>query len=252
MPTSTGGGFGSKLDMSVQPLIGLVALKTGRPAALAYTRSESMMSTTKRHPASMQATIGTDAEGRVTGMVFTGEFNTGAYASWGPTVTNRVPVHASGPYLTPNYRAFASAIHTNGPISGAFRGFGVPQATIMQETLYDELADKLGMDRLAFRQKNALRDGCRTVTGQKLESGVGIAACLDALRAALAACAGRCRDFQPGATIACGAASASRHAGMAAATPRCPTRRPSRSASRPTAPWCCTRARSISARARTP
>jgi CO/xanthine dehydrogenase Mo-binding subunit len=96
-------------------------------------------------------------------------------------VTSRVPVHASGPYLTPNYRAFASAIHTNGPISGAFRGFGVPQATIMQETLYDELAGKLGMDRLAFRQKNALRDGCQTVTGQRLESGVGIAACLDAL-----------------------------------------------------------------------
>ena len=139
------------------------------------------MSTTKRHPASMQATIGADAEGHVTGMVFTGDFNTGAYASWGPTVTNRVPVHASGPYLTPNYRATGRAIHTNGPIAGAFRGFGVPQATIMQETLYDELAGKLGMDRLAFRQKNALRDGCHTVTGQKLEAGVGIAACLDAL-----------------------------------------------------------------------
>ena len=99
IPTATGGGFGSKLDISVQPLIGLVALKTGRPAALAYTRAESMMSTTKRHPASMQATIGADAEGRVTGMVFAGDFNTGAYASWGPTVTNRVPVHASGPYV---------------------------------------------------------------------------------------------------------------------------------------------------------
>ena len=181
IPTATGGGFGSKLDISVQPLIGLVALRTRRPASLAYTRSESMMSTTKRHPASMQATIGADAEGRVTGMVFTGDFNTGAYASWGPTVISRVPVHASGPYLTPNYRATGRAIHTNGPIAGAFRGFGVPQATIMQETLYDELAGKLGIDRLAFRQKNALRDGCQTVTGQKLEAGVGIAACLDAL-----------------------------------------------------------------------
>ena len=99
VPTATGGGFGSKLDMSLQPLIGLVALKTGRPAALAYTRTESMMSTTKRHPASMTATIGADAEGRITGMVFDGDFNTGAYASWGPTVANRVPVHASGPYL---------------------------------------------------------------------------------------------------------------------------------------------------------
>ncbi|MER8681419.1 molybdopterin-dependent oxidoreductase [Mesorhizobium sp. M1405] len=182
VPTATGGGFGSKLDVSLQPLIGLVAMKTGRPAALAYTRTESMISTTKRHPARMRASIGADADGRVTGMVFAGDFNTGAYASWGPTVANRVPVHASGPYATPNYRAEGRAIHTNGPIAGAFRGFGVPQATIMQETLYDELADKLGMDRLDFRLKNCLRNGSETVTGQRLESGVGIADCLEALR----------------------------------------------------------------------
>ncbi|TJX49316.1 MAG: aldehyde oxidase, partial [Mesorhizobium sp.] len=182
VPTATGGGFGSKLDVSLQPLIGLVAMKTGRPAALAYTRNESMMSTTKRHPAEMKATIGADSGGRVTGMVFEGDFNTGAYASWGPTVANRVPVHASGPYLTPNYRAEGRAIHTHGPIAGAFRGFGVPQATIMQETLYDELAGKLGMDRLDFRLKNCLRNGSETVTGQLLESGVGIAECLEALR----------------------------------------------------------------------
>ena len=96
-------------------------------------------------------------------------------------MANRVPVHACGPYFTPNYRADGRAIHTNGPVSGAFRGFGVPQATIMQETLYDELAQKLGIDRLEFRLKNALRDGCDTATGQVLESGVGIAACLEAL-----------------------------------------------------------------------
>ncbi|WP_352826757.1 molybdopterin-dependent oxidoreductase [Mesorhizobium sp. M0159] len=182
VPTATGGGFGSKLDVSLQPLIGLVAMKTGRPAALAYSRTESMISTTKRHPAQMRASIGADADGRITGMVFAGDFNTGAYASWGPTVANRVPVHASGPYATPNYRAEGRAIHTNGPIAGAFRGFGVPQATIMQETLYDDLADKLGMDRLDFRLKNCLRNGSETVTGQRLESGVGIADCLAALR----------------------------------------------------------------------
>jgi CO/xanthine dehydrogenase Mo-binding subunit/aerobic-type carbon monoxide dehydrogenase small subunit (CoxS/CutS family) len=182
VPTATGGGFGSKLDVSLQPLIGLVALKTGRPAALAYTRTESMTSTTKRHPAVMRATICADADGLVTGMIFSGDFNTGAYASWGPTVANRVPVHASGPYATPNYRAEGRAIHTNGPISGAFRGFGVPQATIMQETLYDELAGNLGMDRLDFRLKNCLRNGSETVTGQLLDSGVGIAECLESLR----------------------------------------------------------------------
>ncbi|RUV34314.1 molybdopterin-dependent oxidoreductase [Mesorhizobium sp. M7A.F.Ca.MR.148.00.0.0] len=182
VPTATGGGFGSKLDVSLQPLIGLVAIKTGRPAALAYTRNESMVSTTKRHPAEMKATIGADADGLVTGMIFEGDFNTGAYASWGPTVANRVPVHASGPYATPNYRAEGRAIHTHGPISGAFRGFGVPQATIMQETLYDELAGRLGMDRLDFRLKNCLRNGSETVTGQLLESGVGIAECLESLQ----------------------------------------------------------------------
>jgi CO/xanthine dehydrogenase Mo-binding subunit/aerobic-type carbon monoxide dehydrogenase small subunit (CoxS/CutS family) len=181
VPTATGGGFGSKLDVSLQPLIGLAALKTGRPAYLAYTRSESMASTTKRHPGSMKATIGADAEGRVTGMVFEGDFNTGAYASWGPTVANRVPVHASGPYAVPNYRATGRAIHTNGPVSGAFRGFGVPQATIMQETLYDELASKVGIDRLEFRLKNAFRKGSVTATGQALEA-AGIVECLEALK----------------------------------------------------------------------
>jgi aldehyde oxidoreductase len=182
VPTATGGGFGAKLDLSVQPLIGLVALLTGRPAVLAYSRQESMISTTKRHPSRMSATIGAGPDGRIAGMVFEGDFNTGAYASWGPTVATRVPVHASGPYRTPNYRAVGRAIHTNGPIAGAFRGFGVPQAALIQETLYDELAERLGMDRLEFRHINALRDGEATVCGQVLETGVGIAACLEALR----------------------------------------------------------------------
>lgn len=181
LPTATGGGFGSKIDVSLQPLIGLVALKTGRPAALTYSRTESMASTTKRHPATMRAMLGADAYGTLRGMVFDGEFNTGAYASFGPTVANRVPVHASGPYATPNYRAIARAIHTNGPVSGAFRGFGVPQATLMQETLFDELANQLGIDRLQIRLRNALRNGSETVTGQRLEEGVGIGDCLEAL-----------------------------------------------------------------------
>ncbi|MEP2533147.1 molybdopterin cofactor-binding domain-containing protein [Shimia sp.] len=179
-PAATGGGFGSKLDVSLQPLIGLVTLKTGRAARMVYTRRESMMSTTKRHPSQMSARIGTDAEGRLTGMWFDGDFNTGAYSSWGPTVAVRVPVHASGPYAVPHYRAKARAVHTNGPVSGAFRGFGVPQAAILQETLFDELAEAAGLDRLAFRRKNALMDGQASVCGQVLQ-GVGIGECLDAL-----------------------------------------------------------------------
>ena len=182
IPTAAGGGFGSKLDVSLQPLIGLVSLKTGRPCRMVYTRGESMASTTKRHASRMSARIGVSAEGRVTGLAFEGDFNTGPYASWGPTVANRVPVHASGPYRTPNYLAETQAVHTNASNAGAFRGFGVPQAAIMQETLYDRLAEKCGLDRLAFRQLNALQDGDISVCGQQLNS-AGISECLDALAA---------------------------------------------------------------------
>ncbi len=181
IPSAVGGGFGSKLDVSLQPLLGLVVLKTGRPARMVYSRSESMASTTKRHPAEMQGRIGCDAKGRITGVEFDGRFDTGAYSSWGPTVANRVPVHVSGPYLTPNITATARAIHTNGPVSGAFRGFGVPQAAVWQETMYDRLAEAAGIDRLEFRLINALRDGDASATGQQLQA-VGIRDCLEALR----------------------------------------------------------------------
>ena len=138
------------------------------------------MSTTKRHPGVMQARIAADKKGHITAMEFQGDFNTGAYASWGPTVASRVPIHASGPYKTPNYLAQARAIHTNGPPSGAFRGFGVPQSTIIQEALYDELAEKCDIDRLAFRRLNALKNNDTTICNQSLPA-VGIDECLAAL-----------------------------------------------------------------------
>ena len=181
IPSAVGGGFGSKLDLSLQPLIGLVTLRTGRPCRMVYDRAESMTSTTKRHPAEMTGRIGCDATGRITGVEFDGRFNTGAYSSWGPTVANRVPVHVSGPYLTPHITAKARAIHTHGPVSGAFRGFGVPQGALWQETLYDQLADKAGIDRLEFRLLNALRDGDASASGQRLRA-VGIHDCLAALK----------------------------------------------------------------------
>ena len=115
-------------------------------------------------------------------MDFSADFNTGAYASWGPTVANRVPVHASGPYRMPNYRALARAVHTHLVPAGAFRGFGVPQSALAQEQLYDELAKKLGIDRLEFRILNALQAGDPTVTGQVFADGMGFKTCLEALR----------------------------------------------------------------------
>ena len=184
VPTEVGGGFGSKLDLSVQPYLALAALKTGKAVRITYSRSESMQSTTKRHPSDIRLKIGANRDGYIQGFDFSGDFNTGAYASWGPTVSNRVPVHASGPYRIANYRAEARAIHTHNPPSGAFRGFGVPQAAIAQESLFDELADKLGIDRLQFRLLNTLEDNVPTVCGQVFEQGVGIKACLEALHPA--------------------------------------------------------------------
>ena len=182
VPTACGGGFGGKLDLSVQPLVAVAAWKLRRPVALVYTRPESMAASTKRHPARIAARFGCDAEGRLLACEVTANFDTGAYASWGPTVANRVPVHAMGPYRVPNVRTWGDAWFTNAPPSGAFRGFGVPQAAIAHEAMMDELADKLGIDRLEFRLRNALRVGDTTATGQTLAHSAGLAQCLEALR----------------------------------------------------------------------
>ena len=182
MPSACGGGFGSKLDISFQPYIALAAWQLKRPAFISYSRSESMQSTTKRHPSEITLKIGCTEDGKISGFDFEGIFNTGAYASWGPTVANRVPVHASGPYYMENYRARSVAVHTNTPPSGAFRGFGVPQSAIAQEIAFDLLADRAGIDRLEFRLRNALKNGLPTATGQVFEKGVGIEACLEALK----------------------------------------------------------------------
>ena len=182
VPTACGGGFGGKLDLSVHPLIALAAWMLSRPVACVYTRPESMAASTKRHPARIAARFGCDADGKLVACEVTATFDTGAYASWGPTVANRVPVHAMGPYAIPNVRTWGAAYFTNGPPAGAFRGFGVPQAAIAHEAMMDELADALAIDRLEFRHRNALRAGDTTATGQTLAHSAGLARCLDALR----------------------------------------------------------------------
>jgi len=182
IPSACGGGFGGKLDVSLQPMLAVAAWTLGQPVRAVYSRGESMVSSTKRHPAEITASAGCDAQGRLTHFDFEGDYDTGAYASWGPTVAGRVPVHASGPYRVPAVRAEARAIHTHNPPSGAFRGFGVPQAAIAQEALWDMLADQAGLDRLEFRALNALRAGDTTACGQTLEHSVGLVACLEALR----------------------------------------------------------------------
>jgi CO/xanthine dehydrogenase Mo-binding subunit len=184
VPSAVGGGFGGKLDLSIQPLLALAAWKLKCAVRGAYTRPESMLATTKRHPARMRAHYGCEPNGRLLALDFFGDFNTGAYASWGNTVANRVPIHATGPYFVPHVRALSRAIYTNAPIAGAFRGFGVPQVTLVHETLIDDLALRTGVDRLEMRWLNALRPGQATATGQVLASSCGLAECLVRLRPA--------------------------------------------------------------------
>jgi aldehyde oxidoreductase len=199
VPSAVGGGFGGKLDISIQPLLAAASRRFGRPARIVYTRPESMLSSTKRHPAEMTATLAADADGSLLAYDFAGDFDTGAYASWGPTVANRVPIHASGPYRIGSVRAVTRAVLTHGPIGGAFRGFGVPQSTVLVETLLDALAEALDADPLEFRHAHALRAGDVTPTGQRLRASVGLRACLDALRPAWRAARADAAGFQRGA-----------------------------------------------------
>ena len=181
IPSACGGGFGGKLDLSVQTFLSIAAWKHKLPVRMVYDRKESMTATTKRHPSRIMARYGCDENGSLTSFFFDGDFNTGAYTSWGLTVKDRVPIHASGPYYVPAIKAKSRATFSNEPVAGAFRGFGVPQAAIAHEALIDELAEKTGHDPLEFRLKNAIRKGQETSTGQVLKS-VGLVKCLKSLR----------------------------------------------------------------------
>ena len=201
IPSACGGGFGGKLDQSVQPLIALAAWLLERPVRCVYERPESMASSTKRHPARMTARAACTGDGRMTAFEFHGDFNTGAYASWGPTVADRVPIHAAGPYAVPNVHATTRALHTNEPPSGAFRGFGVPQAAIVHEALMDTLAERCGIDALQFRLLNALKVGDETASGQVLAASAGLPACLEALEGRWQEARAEARAFNAASTI---------------------------------------------------
>ena len=182
VPTACGGGFGGKLDLGVHVAIGVAAWLLDRPVRGVWNRIESMAATTKRHPSRVRGRYGCTRDGDLVAYEMTGEFDTGAYISWGLTVKDRVPVHATGPYRVPHVEARTRALFTNGPPAGAFRGFGIPQAAIAHEALMDDMAEKTGIDPLEFRLRNAIRKGDETATGQRLAHSAGLDQCLEALR----------------------------------------------------------------------
>jgi len=171
---ATGGGFGGKLDISVQVHLGLLAMKTRRAVKLVYSRTESIINSAKRHPCIIKMKTGANAEGKLLAMECSIIGDTGAYASYGPGTLTRTAVHATGPYEIEHVAIDAYTVYTNNPTAGAMRGFGVPQAAFAHETQMDMLAEKIGISPLDIRLRNALRAGSVTATGALLKSSVGI------------------------------------------------------------------------------
>ena len=179
---SNGGAFGAKEDLNVQCHTALLAHVTGRPALLVLSRAESLRFHPKRHPMVMDYTIGADEEGRLTALRARIVGDTGAYASVGDKVLERAAGHACGAYEVPNVDVEARAVYTNNPPCGAMRGFGVNQVTFAVDGMLDRLAERVGVDGWEIRFRNALDVGGTFGTGQVLGPGVGIKACLEAVR----------------------------------------------------------------------
>jgi aldehyde oxidoreductase len=177
-----GGGFGGREDMTVQGHASLFAFLTGKPVKVHLTRAESIRMHPKRHPVWMDMTLSSDEYGMLTALKLRAIGDTGAYASVGNKVMERVAGHASGGYHVPSVDIESLTVYTNNIPSGAMRGFGVNQVVFALESLADELCEKGGFDRWKFRYDNALDEGKMTATGQILGKGVGIKSCLLALK----------------------------------------------------------------------
>jgi len=174
-----GGGFGGKEDISGQVHAALLANATGRPVKLLFDRQESLLVHPKRHATRIRVKMGVRQDGRLTAVETELYGDTGAYASLGEKVMTRATTHSSGPYDVPHVRADCYAMYTNNPPAGAFRGFGVTQSAFAVESMMDILAEKLGLDPVEVRRKNALRVGSMTNTGQQLTESVGLLECIE-------------------------------------------------------------------------
>jgi CO/xanthine dehydrogenase Mo-binding subunit len=153
-PTVIGGAFGAKTDVSCECVAALLALKTGRPVKIVYTRAESFASTTKRHPFRMRCRTGVTRDGRLTALAAELLADTGAYASAGPGIMVRAFVSLVGPYQFPNAAIHGRVAYTNNTTAGAMRGYGACQVAFAIESQMDMMAAKLGIDPLEFRVMN--------------------------------------------------------------------------------------------------
>jgi CO/xanthine dehydrogenase Mo-binding subunit len=167
-----GGGFGGKEDITVEIYLALLAKHTGRPVRLVYTREESILAHSKRHPAVITHRTGVKRDGRITAVDVQVIADAGAYPYLTTYVALYMAIYAPGPYRVDNVRVDSMGVATNNPITSAFRGFGAPQACNAYEQQMNEVAKALGMDPLELRRINYLRKGDSISTGQVIESAV--------------------------------------------------------------------------------
>ncbi len=165
-----GGGFGGKEDITVEVLLALLAKHTGRPVRLVYTREESILAHSKRHPYIMTYRTGVQRDGRITAARIELVSDAGAYPYLSPYVLLYSTIMASGPYRIDNIHVDGVAVATNNPFTSAFRGFGGPQPCFAYEQQMDEIAWALKLDPLEVRRVNYLRTGDQTATGQVIHS----------------------------------------------------------------------------------
>ena len=176
--TRVGGGFGGRMEPTVQPMAGALALKCGAKVKLYLNRQEEFVFSKPRHSCRIEIKTGVKKDGRITAKQVRLYYNTGAYADDGPGITGFGAMMARGPYRIPNVQVDGYCVYTNLPKSGAFRGFGNPQSTFASESQLDMIADRLGIDPLDIRLKNAVGVGDAALGGTKFTS-VGLKRCFD-------------------------------------------------------------------------
>ncbi|MCW8140255.1 MAG: xanthine dehydrogenase family protein [Planctomycetota bacterium] len=177
----TGGGFGGKEDVPsiIAGLAALGAWHTGRPVKLVLSRKEDFETMSKRHPALVRLKVGAKEDGTLTALEEQLWLDGGAYATLSPVVLYRAVTHAAGPYRWPAVHVTGHAVATNKVPCGAFRGFGTLQVIFALESILDELAERLGIDPLDLRLKNAVRVGDALGTNQALTESVGFVETLE-------------------------------------------------------------------------
>ncbi len=177
-----GGAFGGREDLSMHVHACLLALHTGKPVKMSYSREESFFGHVHRHPAWLTYEFGAERDGTLVYAKADLLFDGGAYASSTPAVVGNGGTLGLGPYRIPNVHVDARGVYSNNPPCGAMRGFGCVQAAFAHEALMDELADTIGVDRVEIRARNGMTEGDVNITGQLIDSAAPVAELIRTVR----------------------------------------------------------------------